>query len=144
MCLVAVAAILPLMSGCGYSCEDACDDAADEGCEPADCKGTCETNEQLAEDADCTSEWDDLYSCAGDNSDKVCDANAAVCGSESEALGACIATYCTANPTASGCTASRMSRPICRLSGAQKYWVTSSYWWGSSSPCLFWMSGWRW
>ena len=96
--LGAAALLSAAVVGCGGAdCESLCEDA--KSCEGAsqsvDCQASCDKTEKLNDAAGCTSQYDDMLSCA-DGAD-VCDANA--CKSEAEAYGKCITDYCMKDPT---------------------------------------------
>lgn len=98
--IIPVLALFPAITGCGDDCKSQCEDANECAgvTTKADCDDLCDKLEKLAEDADCSDQWDDLASCGSDQ-DACKDAGDA-CKSESDAYGACITPYCTKNPTA--------------------------------------------
>ncbi len=99
---LALASVLTI--GCGSAdCESLCEDGKD--CDNAtaetkatDCAAICKTVEDQASKTGCQSQYDDVLSCADDNSSEVC-STTNPCKSESDKYGECITKACTADPT---------------------------------------------
>jgi hypothetical protein len=92
--------------GCSGDCESMCDKAQDEDCKGAAdhdyCIGVCTAADDMKEDTDkCSSEFDDLVSCAND-ADDICDVfetdsdtyKRKKCNSELEDYVDCLTDYC--------------------------------------------------
>ncbi len=97
--LVPLFAATAALTGCGNDCVSGCEDrqdCADASAEfkAQDCDDLCDKQETLAEDADCSDQYDDAMSCASDVDD-VCKAGDDSCAAENTALFACILPYCS-------------------------------------------------
>ncbi len=90
--------LLPIVTGCGgYDCNDLCNDS--KKCENStttnlDCGSACDGVKKLNDETDCSSKWDDLMKCVGDQKDK-CSNNSTACDSQGTAWAQCITPYCT-------------------------------------------------
>src|SRR5262245_48571816 len=84
-----------LLAGCGNDCKDACDKSNScSGAKAQDCDTYCDKAEQLASDAGCDSEYDDVTSCVSDLDDVCSQSALASCASQSKAYSTCITKYC--------------------------------------------------
>lgn len=76
--------------GCGDTCVSSCEDA--KSCDGADtsvdCQKSCDDGKKAAEDAGCSTEYDDLLSCASGVSD-ICNPGDA-CNTEATAFATCL------------------------------------------------------
>ena len=79
--------------GCGDDCVSVCEDTQEcadlpDELKTSDCDKFCEDLQKDAEDAGCEDQYDDLWSCAGDQDD-VCKESDA-CNKEGEAFTKCM------------------------------------------------------
>jgi hypothetical protein len=85
------------VTACGNDCVSSCEDANE--CPGVttkiDCDDFCDKMEKLAEDADCSDQYDDLVSCGSDQD--ACKENNTACTSEQDAYSKCLTPYCTKN-----------------------------------------------
>jgi hypothetical protein len=92
------------VTACGNDCKSACEDGNE--CPgvttKVDCDDQCDKGEKLAEDADCSDQYDDLVGCFADQDD-ICKPAADACKAELTAASACITPYCIKNPNVEGC-----------------------------------------
>ena len=110
--LVASISVLALgVSACGGSgpdCGSYCKDVA-AACNLSSleqlCVGNCNTDNNAANAAGCSSKMSDVLSCGDSHKSDMCVGTSNVCSAESTALSTCITTYCSANPSNSACTA---------------------------------------
>jgi len=86
------------VTACGNDCVSACEDGNECAgvTTKRDCDEFCDKLEKLAEDADCSDQYDDVASCSADQDDQ-CKDNSEACKSESEAYSKCLTPYCTKN-----------------------------------------------
>lgn len=86
-------ALLFTATGCSEPCVSGCEAAkdCDGASQDTDCEKSCADSAKLAEDAGCSSEYDDVMSCV--SGEDVCDMEAAnsACLAEGVAAGVCMA-----------------------------------------------------
>lgn len=108
--LLAASSTVPMVfvvAGCGGAdCESLCEEAqsceGSQGLSGDDCAAECGEAEDLADDADCGSEFDDYLDCIADAPD-VCNIDENECQSEGIAYAFCVLAYCQDNRNAPGC-----------------------------------------
>jgi hypothetical protein len=95
--MIPLFAALPLVTGCGNDCKSTCEDGNDcpGRTTKVDCDKFCDDMEKLSDDADCSDEYDDLWSCGSDQD--ACKADETACKSEGDKYQACLTPYCTKN-----------------------------------------------
>jgi hypothetical protein len=87
--------LLVFATGCGEDCEEICESR--KQCRNAesdvDCAAYCEEREELAEDADCTEQYDALNECLA-SQDDICNEDPEACESQSRAYTDCLSPHC--------------------------------------------------
>ena len=102
--IIPVLALFSAVTACGNDCKSACEDHNEcAGVTKVDCDSQCDKFETLAEDADCSDQYDDAISCGADKDDQ-CKADTS-CADESAKLFACVAPFCMKAEHAAQCAA---------------------------------------
>jgi hypothetical protein len=98
---IALLAALPVVTGCGTSCESICEDSHHcPGEKQVDCAHACDEAENVSDDSKCSDRYDDLKSCLGDMDD-ICSSKDTSCDAQVNAYAGCVLPYCmNANHTA--------------------------------------------
>jgi len=102
--IIPVLALFPAITACGNACKSSCDDA--NACAGVttkkDCGSYCDKSQTLAEDANCSSQYDDFVSCVGDMDD-VCNEKDTSCDAKGTAFFGCVLPYCMKTANAAQC-----------------------------------------
>ena len=103
--IIPLLAAIPVVTGCGGSCDSVCDDAQDcPGATKVNCDDACGKSETLAEDAGCSDQYDDMINCLGDMND-ICSDKDTSCDSKVSAYVGCALPYCMNASHAAQCEA---------------------------------------
>jgi hypothetical protein len=103
---VPLLALLPAITACGNNCSDVCEDQkkCKDANASANCDDFCDKGDDLADNADCKDQWDDVIDCGADQDD-VCSDTDKSCDAKFTAFFTCVTPYCSNAAHLAECTA---------------------------------------